>query len=116
MPFFGKTKTLIPKIKETHHAAEQLTKPTLLQLEVDVLGTAAKHMQVIEKVVGTPFADLGIQITDGDGHSGLTLLALGDQKATNLLSASDEGRIDDVRVFPMQRNPLSHRSKVGIRR
>ena len=59
---------LIPEIKETHHAAEQLTIPRLLHLKVDVLGAAAKDMNPIKEGVRPPFAYLGFYITLVDRH------------------------------------------------
>ena len=49
---------LIPKIKETYHAAKQLAVPGLFQLKVDIACAAAKHMKVVEKVVRPPFMHL----------------------------------------------------------
>ena len=98
MPFFGKTKTLIPKIKETHHATEQLTIPTLLQLEVDVLGTAAEDMKLIEEVMRAPFAYLRLHITLVDSHFLRRRVSQFLQIGTYVLLARDKTRVDNVGV------------------
>ena len=98
MPFFGKTKTLIPKIKETHHATEQLTIPTLLQLEVDVFGAAAKYMKLIEEVMRAPFAHLRLHITLVDSHFWRRRVSQFLQIGSYVLLARDKTRVNDVSV------------------
>ena len=98
MPFFGKTKTLIPKIEETDHTAEQLTKPTLPQFEVDVLGTAAKHMKLIEEVMRAPFANLRLHITLVDSHFWRRCISQFLQIGTYVLLTLDKTRVDNVGV------------------
>ena len=42
---------LIPEIEETHQTAEQFPIPGLFQLKINILGTAAKDMHLIEEVM-----------------------------------------------------------------
>ena len=106
MPFLRKTNKKrqisvfrIPKIKETHHTAKQLAIPRLFQFEVDIAGAAAKHVELIEKIVRPPFMHLRLDIALADRHlwgNGLTHLF---QILTHGLLALDETGIHDVGTF-----------------
>ena len=64
----------------------------------------------------TPLADLRLEVTVGDGHPGLTLLAEGDQEIAYVGPAPDEGGAIDVRVVAAEYDPfISHCSEAGIR-
>ena len=86
----------IPKIKETHHATKQLSIPRLLQFEVDIAGTAAKHVKLIEKVVRPPFVHLRFDVTLTDRHFWSNSFAHLFQIVTHGLLACDEAGIHDV--------------------
>ncbi len=102
MTFLGKTnkKTFsvfeIPKIKETYHAAKQFAVPGLFQLKVDIAGAAAKHVQVVEKVVRAPFVHLRLDVALTDRHFRIGHLAHLFQIVTHGLLALDEAGIDDM--------------------
>ena len=87
---------LIPKIKETYHTAKQFAIPGLLQLKVDIAGAAAKHMEVVEKVVRPPFMHLRLDVTFAHRHFGIGHLAHLFQIVTHGLLALDKARIHNV--------------------
>lgn len=87
-----------------------------MQFQVCVPGAAAEYVHVIEEVMDTPLADLRLEVTVGDGHPGLTLLAEGDQEIAYVGPAPDEGGAVDVRVVAAEYDPfISHCSEAGIR-
>ena len=87
---------LIPKIKETYHTAKQFAIPGLLQFKVDIAGAAAKHVQVVEKVVRAPFVHLRLDVALTDRHFRIGHLAHLFQIVTHGLLALDEAGIDDM--------------------
>ena len=88
----------IPKIEETHHAAEQLAKPVLFQLKVDVFGTAAEDMEFVEEVMRAPFPHLRFHITLVDSHLWSTRITQLLQIGTHVFLARDLTRVSDVGV------------------
>ena len=96
--FFLEKAILIPKIEETHHTAKQLTKPSLLQLEVDVLSAAAKHMKLIEEIMRPPFPYLRLHVALVDRHLRGRRVAQLLQIRTHVFLARDETRVHDMGV------------------
>lgn len=87
-----------------------------MQFQVCVPGAATEYVHVIEEVMDTPLTDLRLEVTGGDGHPGLTLLAEGDQEIAYVGLAPDEGGAIDVRVVAAEYDLfVTHRSEAGIR-
>ena len=87
---------LIPKIKETYHAAKQFAIPGLLQLKVDIAGAAAEHVKFVEKVVRPPFMHLRLDVAFAHRHFRIGHLAHLFQIVTHGLLAFDKARIHNV--------------------
>ena len=89
---------LVPKIKETHHAAEPFAPPGLLQFQVDIAGAAAKHMEFVEEVVSPPFMHHRFQIALIDSHFARNDITEPAQILPHVVLAFDRTRVDDVGV------------------
>ena len=87
---------LVPKIEETYYTAKQLAIPRLLQFQVDIAGAAAKHMEDVEKVVGSPFVYLRFYITLANSHFWRNRIAHLGQLVSHCLLTFNQARIHNV--------------------
>ena len=89
-------KASVPKIKETHHTAEQFAVPGLFQLKVDITGAAAEDMELIKEIVRPPFVNHRLEVALADRHFGRDRCTYLSQVVAHRLLAQDEAGVNDV--------------------